>query len=328
VEKKTFRLAVGDAGSPPFSAGSFSGDSRFVASGTPYGAGLFDLQAGTNARVCINCDSLSVSGDGRYVAFRWRIPGRPDEIYVRDMQSGAMERISISTGGTNVNRWPSKNPVISYDGRYVVFASTASDLVPNDLNQTSDIFVRDRLRGLTFLASPNLAGTQSANGTSVSPVLAADGRTILFYSDANDLVEGDYNVSGDIFALRLGGPDTDGDGLDDDWELAYFNTLDRDGSGDFDADGHSDKAEFTAGTNPSNSDSVLRVRTITTLGGASTKVQWDSAPGRAYRVQWKDSVNALAWESGETVIAPGTTASWTDSNPNAAQRFYRVVLVP
>jgi hypothetical protein len=45
-------------------------------------------------------------------------------------------------------------------------------------------------------------------------------------------------------------------------------------------------------------------------------------------VQWKDSVNALEWESSETIVAAGTTASWTDSNPNAAQRFYRALLVP
>jgi hypothetical protein len=255
------------------------------------------------------------------------MPGRPDEIYVRDMQTGAMEWIS-HTGCTNTNMRPSKNPLLSYDSRYVVFSSTASDLVANDFNQVSDIFVRDRLRGVTFLASLNLDGTQSANGTSLNPVMAADGRTILFYSDANNLVSGDYNESGDIFVLRLSGPDTDGDGLDDDWELAYFNTLSRDGSGDFDSDGQSDKDEFRGGTDPSNAGSVLRVRTLTVLGGTSTKVQWDSAPGRAYRVQWKDSVNALAWENSEVLIAPGTTASWTDTSPNAAQRFYRAELVP
>jgi hypothetical protein len=55
--------------------------------------------------------------------------------------------------------------------------------------------------------------------------------------------------------LRLG---LDGDGMDDDWEMAHFGTLDRDGTGDFDGDGHTDLEEFLAGTDPTNSGSILR----------------------------------------------------------------------
>ena len=67
---------------------------------------------------------------------------------------------------------------------------------------------------------------------------------------ASDLVDGDYNDAADVFVLHLGGPDTDGDGLEDDWEMAYFNTLTRDGSGDYDGDGLTDKEELVAGTDP------------------------------------------------------------------------------
>ena len=56
----------------------------------------------------------------------------------------------------------------------------------------------------------------------------------------------------------------DGDGLDDDWEVAYFNDLSRDGAGDFDGDGANDADEFRAGTDPTNTGSVLRVISITT----------------------------------------------------------------
>jgi Tol biopolymer transport system component len=324
VEQKSVLLA-GNA-----SMASFSADSRFVSYSIGYWRSeLFDLYAGTNALVCTNCDSLSVSADGRWVAFRWWSPGRPDEIYVRDMHSGALEWISVSrTGGTNLGKFPSRNPRLSYDGRYVVFASTANDLVPNDTNAASDIFVRDRFRGLTFLASLNSHGTQSANGASFNPVLAADGRTILFTSDASDLVEGDYNEASDVFVLRLGGPDTDQDGLDDDWELAYFNTLNRDGSGDFDGDGQNDKAEFAAGTDPTNSGSIFRVRTITPLAGLGTTVEWEAVPGRAYRVQWKASVDDPVWaEAAEVLVASGTTATWTDPHVDSPHRFYRAILV-
>ena len=325
VEQKSLLLAAN--GSRP----SFSADSRFVVYSTgSAGSELFDLYAGTNSVVCSDCDSPSVSAHGQWVAYRWSQPGRPVEIYVKDMQNDQVEWISVNlTGGTNVAQRPSRNPIISHDGRYVIFASTATDLVPNDTNGVSDIFVRDRFRAITFLASANLHGTQAGNGSSILPVLAADGRTVLFTSDANDLVEGDYNEGNDVFILRLGGPDTDHDGLDDDWELAYFNTLDRDGTNDFDGDGQSDKAEFATGTDPTNAGSILRVRTITALGGAGTKVDWDSIAGRTYRVQWKQSINDPLWaDVGDKVVASGATAQWTDVRPAAAQGFYRAVLVP
>ena len=66
------------------------------------------------------------------------------------------------------------------------------------------------------------AGTASANATSSKPILGADGRTVIFNSFASDLVDRDFNANRDIFALRLGAGDADGDGLVDDWEMTYF----------------------------------------------------------------------------------------------------------
>src|SRR6185503_15204419 len=109
--------------------------------------------------------------------------------------------------------------------------------------------------------SRNFTGTATGNHLSSNPVLSADGRVVAFQSFASDLVPGDYNDTRDVFVVSLAGPDTDGDGLDDDWEMAYFSTLTRDGSGDFDGDGASDAQEFRAGTDPTNTGSVFRVLT-------------------------------------------------------------------
>src|SRR6185369_8554002 len=117
-------------------------------------------------------------------------------------------------------------------------------------------------------------------------LLAADGRTVVFQSFANDLIAGDFNDRRDIFVLRLGGADSDGDGLDDDWEMTYFGDLSRDGTGDFDHDGQSDREEFLAGTNPTNDASLLRVLTLTGLGGGNTRLLWSAVPGRTYRAQF------------------------------------------
>jgi len=129
--------------------------------------------------------------------------------------------------------------------------------------------------------------------------------------------------------LRLGGTDTDGDGMDDDWEMAYFGTLARDGTGDFDGDGQTDLQEFLAGTDPTNSGSILRVLTLTPLGGGGTRVIWAAAPGKRYQVQFKDNLSDSGWTNLPGVaIASGTTAAMMDGEGLGNRRFYRVILAP
>src|SRR6185295_16015551 len=142
------------------------------------------------------------------------------------------------------------------------------------------------------------------------PILAADGRTVVFHSVASDIVLGDYNDKRDIFVLKLGGADTDGDGLDDDWEVAYFGNLSRNGSGDFDGDGQTDLQEFRAGTDPTNSNSIFRVLTVTPLGGGGTRIIWNAAPSRVDRVEFKNAVTDANWTALDGAISlNGSTAS-------------------
>ena len=101
------------------------------------------------------------------------------------------ERISISTGG-NQSNGESCNPSISADGRYVTFTSYASNLVPGDNNGVYDIFVRDRVLGITTRISiNNLVG--ESNGDSSEPAISSDGRFIVFSSYATNLVANDNN---------------------------------------------------------------------------------------------------------------------------------------
>jgi len=291
----------------------------------------------TNDLVCSNCFNPTLSSDGWFVAYE-SLPasGISRDIVVKDLQSGQTELMSISISRTNANG-SSSTPLISYDARFVVFASRASDLVPGDNNRATDIFVRDRLNGITHCLSRNFAGTGTGNRVSSNPILSADGRTVAFQSFASDLVPGDYNDTRDVFVVTLGGPDTDGDDMEDDWEMAYFSTLSRDGSGDFDNDGATDREEFRAGTNPSNDASILRVLPLTTAvaqptGKRTTVLLWSAVPGKTYRVQFKRGLDD-AWTSvGADVTAASTSASQTDTvealeEPNHPHRFYRVLLV-
>lgn len=124
-------------------------------------------------------------------------------------------------------------------------------------------------------------------------------------------------------------PDSDGDGMDDAWELEHFGTLDRDGTGDFDGDGLLDLHEFLAGTDPTDPDSALTILPGAVVGEDGVTIEWQSVPGKTYRVQFKDSLDAQEWQDvAGDVTADGATAGKIDPTGSAQpHRFYRVLLV-
>jgi hypothetical protein len=212
----------------------------------------------------------------------------------------------------------------------VLFSSKASNLVPNDTNGYTDVFLRDRQLGLTYLLSANSKTGHPGNGPSATPVLSADGSTIIFASLANDLAEADYNDKQDIFVVKLARGDSDADGLDDAWEMAYFGNLAQTGSGDADGDGLKDREEYRAGTDPTNQGSVLRALAVAPVGGQSTTLMWPAATGRQYQIQFKRSVTDTNWTIlPTTVTVTGNTASAVDTQAGLdAARFYRILLLP
>lgn len=145
----------------------------------------------------------SISADGAFVGFEsgsssfvYDLNEQPD-VFVVEVASGAISRVSISSGGDEANG-PSRLPSLSADGRYVAFESEADNLVQGDGNGARDIFVHDRAIGKTVRVSISTAGTES-NGNSSRPAISADGRYVAFESDANNLVAGDTNGVSDIF---------------------------------------------------------------------------------------------------------------------------------
>ncbi len=125
-----------------------------------------------------------ISADGRYVAFESDIPFGSQEdthsrVYIYDRQTGLTELVSRGYDGSPANNW-SNNPALSHDGRYVVFHSLASNLVPDDDEDGRNIFFYDHLtRALTRLSweSMNLAGAIMKPG---KLAVSADGRYIAF----------------------------------------------------------------------------------------------------------------------------------------------------
>lgn len=112
------------------------------------------------------------------------------------------DRVSVATDGQEANR-SSGFPSLSADGRFIAFASRASNLVAGDENGQPDVFVHDSLNGATTLVSVSADGG-SGNGPSRYPAISADGRRVAFASWASNLVSNDTNGSEDVFVFDLG----------------------------------------------------------------------------------------------------------------------------
>jgi hypothetical protein len=180
-----------------------------------------NLTTGTIALVSVNRQGTgsgnalsfnpSLSADGRFVAFVSAAnnlvandAGNTEDVFVRDLQTGATVMASINNAGTGGGNFSSRAPVISGNGRVVVFESGAGNLVPNDTNNHLDVFARDLQAGTTTLVSINGTGTNSGNLSSFSPNVDASGRVVTFKSLATDLVNlADNNDGDDVFVRNL-----------------------------------------------------------------------------------------------------------------------------
>ncbi len=156
----------------------FSADARWVVFQSGTSLYRYDLGFGhTNELLVTNGMNPTVSADGRWVAFEsLRDQGSGiSDIRVVDLQTSQTELISENRFGNGPANDSSTSPLISPDGRLVVFASQASDLVEHDVNGHSDVFVRFRASGVTLALSHSILNDGTGNGISSNPVLSADG---------------------------------------------------------------------------------------------------------------------------------------------------------
>ncbi len=193
-----------------------SGASNLVPGDTNGWRDIFvhDRQTGQTERVSIAPDGSqadgssyhpSISADTRYVTFDSHatnlVPGDTNgqrDIFVHDRQMGSTELVSVASNGSQADS-SSNAPGISSDGRYVVFGSGASNLVPGDTNMMGDVFVHDRQTHLTERVSVASDGSQSNGSGSSLASISADGRYVAFHSYARNLVPGDTNGKSDVF---------------------------------------------------------------------------------------------------------------------------------
>jgi hypothetical protein len=214
---------------------SISGDGRYIAfvAGFPFlDIYVYDRQTRQVTRITDGPLNTfpTLSYDGRFVAFT-SSGGLTDprhqlneHVYLHDRGTGATRLMSVDSAGNAANG-DSSAVSISADGRFVAFASGATNLVSDDTNGIDDIFVHDRLSQATIRVSVDSDGLQaeasrapprdllpfprSSPGGSVRPSISADGTHVLFASDATNLtpLTPDLNGRRDVFVHELAPPE-------------------------------------------------------------------------------------------------------------------------
>jgi Tol biopolymer transport system component len=180
---------------------------------------LRDTVAGTTTLVSVNPSGAAgnawsgnyhITPDGRYVVFQSNasdlVPGDTNgysDVFVRDLVAGTTTLVSVNSSGTGPGNGASDNAQITPDGRFVVFESSASNLVPGGTSGATNVYVRDLLTGTTTLVNMNQAGTGAGNAAAQDPSISTDGRYVAFDSTASDLVVGDTNGVSDVFVRDL-----------------------------------------------------------------------------------------------------------------------------
>jgi hypothetical protein len=143
-----------------------------------------------NTFPCLSADGRTVvfsSPDGSLVAGDWN---NAFDIFARDTIAGTNELISqrnpamASSVGNGLVRKSSYS--ISGDGRWFVFESPANDLVSNDTNGCTDIFLRDLWVGQTTLVSATAGGSPALGGNNYGAAISANARYVVFASAATN----------------------------------------------------------------------------------------------------------------------------------------------
>ena len=292
---------------------------------------VHDLHLGTTERLPIQhtnetnllsgADHPRFSDDGRYVAFTSSrsgiVAGVPPQgwthVYVHDRWTGLTEVVSVNSRGELENKPSYWDASISADGRYVAFATHASNVAPGNPMGWSHVYVHDRHTRLTERVSLSSLG-QEPNEASVSPAISPDGRLVAFHSLASNLVPGDTNGQRDCFvhdritrqtelvSVGLAGAPADGE--------SFSPFLSEDGRY---VSVWSEASNLVEGDTNDCADIFVRDRQAGTTVRAS--LAWDGSQainesGVSHAISWDGQ--RVAFYSHSTNLVPGKTSWYVD----------------
>jgi TolB protein len=164
-----------------------------------------------------NSYNAHISKDGKFVSFATRNglvaddTNNNDDVFLRDLTNKTTKRASVADDGSEASGGDSYDGFVGGEnGRYVLFASTAANLLGpnNDVNDKDDVFIRDRQNGTTRIVSVRPDGV-AGNDHSYFPTISADGSLVAFESLATNLVsQSDTNGAYDVFVHEMPGTNT------------------------------------------------------------------------------------------------------------------------
>jgi len=288
---------------------------------------VHDGQSGATARVSVstagaeaNGGSVSpaLSADGRFVAFLSDasnlVAGDTNgfrDVFVHDRQTGSTTRVSVDSAGAQADVG-SYSVAINADGRFVAFHSFADNLVPDDINETADVFVHDLLTGETTRVSVYDGGAE-ADSDSLRPAISADGRFVAFDSDSTILVWGDVNFVFDVFVhdrvtnttRRVSVDDSGGEATG----LSQRPSISADGRY---VAFYSEASDLVAGDSNGSSDILVHDR----QSGATSRVSVDNGGDQGNEDSLRPAISAdghvVAFDSSASNLAAGDSNRFSD----------------
>jgi Tol biopolymer transport system component len=198
---------------------SISANGKSIAAADDLHAYLYDRETLETVRLSssvtflFGIDTPVLSSDGRFVAFLSndpdRVPGQQGlgayALFLYDRMTRTYTLASRRHGSPTLPGSQTRSHAISADGRFVVYASSETDMVTGQVDENGylDVFLFDRLSGATTLLShKSTSPLRTGNSISQLPAISANGSRVAFVSPASDLVAGikDFNNGTDVFA--------------------------------------------------------------------------------------------------------------------------------
>lgn len=278
--------------------------------------------AATTTRVSLGPDGVQANGpsavtdlspDGRFLLFSSLASNivaddanAASDVFLRDLETGVTELISAGPAG-HPGQGDSFGRRVSADGRHVCFTSFAANLVRDDTNEASDVFLRDRIAGTTIRVSVDAAGRQANHGSSDCD-LSRLGYAVVFQSVATNLVPWDTNGQPDIFlrdwraghthrmSVGAGGRQATlasmGSAISGDGRLVAFSSA---------------SAKLVPGDNNGSSDVFVRDRIAGTTGIISRSATGRLGDRASYAPSFSGDSRHVAFHSAATNLVPADT---------------------